>query len=242
MMENGAANGDNQQCPQCGARCSAEAQSCPTCGAQFVVVLDEVEAGEPLPFIEQSDEAKEAFDAELRKAPPPEIIPPTDSAPAMEKLPVIFAGPPNLKRIVPYEKEPDHNYLRGYSSGPGCGFYLLNHAFWPYAMFAIILRLLPDPPGGLAGVIYTLAFFIASIVFLIMLIRLGKTARIRRWEGLKWRSFSHFRSDENAWDYLGRIGWVLLALSIGLYIFSLAMVTLGGLIGSPILPPEEVLK
>jgi hypothetical protein len=131
-----------------------------------------------------------------------------------------------LKRLVPYEKEPDLNYLKGYSNGPGCGFYLLNQVFWPYALFAIILRILPKAVSGLAGGIYLALVVLSAIVFVVLLIRLGKTARIRRWEGLKWRSFSHFRSDENAWDYLGRIGWFLLALSIGLTLLGIVELAL----------------
>ena len=127
------------------------------------------------------------------------------------------------------EDEADEKFLRGYSFGPGCGLYLLNRIFWPLAAAMLVLNLLgrglemvAEEPyrygiiGHGVAVVFLDAlrvlFLLASLAFIGLLIWVGTVARRKRWERLKWKSFSHFRSDERIWNVLGIIGWVLGAI------------------------------
>jgi hypothetical protein len=118
--------------------------------------------------------------------------------------------------------------LKGYSYGPGCGLYFFNRLFWPYILWKIFLDQLyravyvtvPETDPVVRALILFLAS-IPSLIFLIVIIRLGRTARRRRWEGLPWKSFSHFKSEEKDWNILGIVGWVgQVLIIVGLVIAS----------------------
>jgi hypothetical protein len=142
---------------------------------------------------------------------------PTDIVDGYETVPRALG----LKRKVSYEAVPDEKFLRGYSFGPGCGFYFLNRIFWPYYFWGFIIyifnRLMQLASRGATyeeGFVYSLIAVVPCVVFLVMVVSVGRVSRKKRWELLPWRSFSHFRSAENDWNILGIVGWAEAALIV----------------------------
>jgi hypothetical protein len=126
-----------------------------------------------------------------------------------------------LTKRVWFETFPDEKFLKGYSFGPGCGFYLFNRVFWPWIAWGVFLYLFNEAMNYAAfhasinaGFLLMLIAVVPGVVYLVMYVAMGQTARRRRWERLQWQSFSHFRSNENDWNLLGIIGWAYQLLAV----------------------------
>jgi hypothetical protein len=183
-------------CPACGVRVATDALVCPVCGAR-------ISSDAPIPPI-----LKEPFDSQEAR---PASIPEAETTAETMRVPRILG----LGRNVTFEDAPDEEYLKGYSYGPGCGLYFFNRLFWPYILWKIFLDQLyravyvtvPETDPVVRALILFLAS-IPSLILLVVIIRLGRTVRRKRWEGLPWKSFSHFKSEERDWNILGIFGWI----------------------------------
>ncbi len=215
-------------CPNCGTSSPSGTHFCYRCGAKLPDLSEFHDEPANLPGLFPDDKRKsgrqpessvmsvEPLPAEGRETDGDRVLPTT------ERVPVAFGGPPSvfLKQQVTTESDADPRFLKGYSFGPGCGFYLLNRVFWPLFLIGAALHLLsrgiesaaqtPSDAAALAPLSVTIG--VINLAFLGVLIWLGTVARKKRWEKLNWKSFSQFRSDEGAWNIAGIIGWILTVI------------------------------
>jgi hypothetical protein len=123
-------------------------------------------------------------------------------------------------RAAPYDADADEQFLDSFSWGPGCGIYFWSNPMGMFLLMNIVLNVLSalveapftatesapaEPTGG--QLMISFLIFLAAIGVMIWA---GKVARRRRWSGLKWRDFEHFRRDEHSWSIAGIIGWVIV--------------------------------
>lgn len=189
-------------CPNCGTPSPSDTRFCHKCGSKLPDTS--ASAKPPGPTSEQesiqeptSDSTKQTFETAEEIA--------------------------KLDKTIP-ESDVDEKFLKGYSFGPGCGFYLLNRIFWPLFLIGVVLNSLdralesaaqnPYSDASTQAVVSVMLILvsIAGLVLLGVFIWLGTVARRKRWERLKWKSFSQFRSDEKRWNIYGIIGWVLTVI------------------------------
>jgi hypothetical protein len=145
-----------------------------------------------------------------------------DPVPPYERVPsYLFFG---LK--VPYQAEPDARFLRGYSLGPGCWFYLFSRVFWPLALLYLLVKgavqMMSDPglePLPFGEPQWVFAARVISVAWLALLLATGIVARKLRWRKLKWKSFSEFKADEINWNIAGAAGWLLVISLIALQMY-----------------------
>jgi hypothetical protein len=133
---------------------------------------------------------------------------------------------PNAPGSLAPEQE---DFLRGYSWGPGCGFYYFSRAmimFW-FVQFAVSFMLgfgaallSPEPrqpsPDSYVYSEYkdesgSLSFVdvVAQIFGWAIAVWAGTEARRRRWNTLTWNSFEEFLEDESKWNRYGLYGWII---------------------------------
>lgn len=122
-------------------------------------------------------------------------------------------------------EEVDERFLRRYSCGTGCWLYLCNRVFWPIAVISFLLRGCVDSSdfeieyalerGDHATAnFYTAIGLIVPLVWLGFILWLGRVARRKRWERLKWKSFQQFAAEERVWNAIGAICWALLPVAL----------------------------
>jgi hypothetical protein len=192
-------------CPECGATVELGAHTCPNCGKALI----------PSMYTNPSGDAPKGLDDKYEMVP----------------------GDLWCQKKVLREPVPDEKFINSYTFGPGCWVYLCSRVFWPIAVLGFVLdgcaRILSqDVNLGTTWVnsIPIIAMVVIGLAFTIFLLWFGKVARRKRWERMKWKSFAHFRSDENNWNRIGIIAWLLYAAYLVLQIVI-------SIIGVPSPPP-----
>lgn len=195
-------------CPECGTQVQLGAHTCPKCGKPLI----------PSMYANLLANTQESLDDKYEMVP----------------------GDLWCKKKVLREPVPDEKFIDNYTFGPGCWVYLCSRVFWPIALlgFAIdlIIRSLnydrsfeqnietrTGVPFDSSTQIALIVFAVISLAYAAMLIWLGKVARRKRWQRMKWNSFAHFRADENNWNRIGIIGWSLTAAFIILQVVASIM-------------------
>jgi hypothetical protein len=124
-----------------------------------------------------------------------------------------------MRPLVDTERE---QFLSAFSWGPGCGIYFWSRAMQLFLGLAILLNVLGkvselcmegvDENDTASLVIVMLLGLLLVACSFGLLVWAGMVARRRRWAGLRWRDFEHFREDELTWQKWGIAGWVLTVL------------------------------